>query len=111
MTRDEQIRNLQELVGLLEDRRNREHASYGANYYGMNLREACQIFENAGLLRVYDTAIPQAWFDDFIARNGEPPRGIVWSYDTFKTFGGPFAVTQEAQRRLDQYQQAISHAR
>lgn len=44
-------------------------------------------------LRVYDTALPQDWFDKVLDRTHINPSGlVVWSYDGAGVFGEPVAV-------------------
>jgi hypothetical protein len=57
-------------------------------------------------LQVYDTALPQPWWDRFRQVTGEPPQGIVWCYDRLTAFGEPIALTTDAQQLLDKFNRA-----
>jgi hypothetical protein len=79
--------NILELVDLLASQRR------------LTMDEASDIHEAAGFLRVYDTALPQSWFERFWARTGHAPVGIVWCYDRL-ICGEPYAVTKQAHVEL-----------
>ena len=45
-------------------------------------------------LKVFDTALPQPWFDSILKRFGLNPSGhFVWSYDDAGVYGKPVALT------------------
>lgn len=93
MTRDEKLANLRELVGMLASRRH------------FSMRDAADVFVNAGELTTFDYAIPQGWIEDYWAVTGEVDRpAVVWSYDGAATFGRPFALTAKAYRALETFE-------
>jgi hypothetical protein len=49
-------------------------------------------------VKVYDTALPLAWYEDVHKETGLWPQtlGFVWCYDTATTWGEPFPLTREA---------------
>uniref|UniRef100_A0A6M3L133 Uncharacterized protein n=1 Tax=viral metagenome TaxID=1070528 RepID=A0A6M3L133_9ZZZZ len=48
--------------------------------------------KKAGVLKVYDFALPQSWFEEVMATTGCKPLGhIVWCYDG-SMFGYPYAM-------------------
>lgn len=59
----------------------------------MTFGQIADELEEKGILKVYDWATPQPWFDTMLANTGQNPSGhIVWSYDK-SWFGRPFAIT------------------
>lgn len=71
------------------------------------MRTVDEIAKSFGV-RVYDTALPQDWVDDFHRKIGIYPAGngmFVWSYDINRIFGAPFPLTDEANRLLMIYNQ------
>ena len=100
MTDDQRRANIRELVELLDVERNR--GPFGC--WCMSVGDACEFHERAGLLSVYDTALPQGWWDAFYGATGDRPAGIVWSYDAARTFGAPYALTASAQVELERFQ-------
>ena len=64
-----------------------------------------QAIEAKGL-KVFDTALPQDWYDKFFDATGVNPAGrIVWCYDTAIMFGEPVAIDDEAAELLAQFEQ------
>jgi hypothetical protein len=58
-------------------------------------------------LKVYDTALPQNWVDDFYKVTGVWPAGLfVWSYDEAKTWGEPYPLTMATFKLFLQYEKA-----
>lgn len=59
--------------------------------------DARTLADEAGV-RVYDTALPLAWYEDVHAKTGLWPQrlGFVWSYDDAKIWGEPVPLTSEA---------------
>ena len=51
-------------------------------------------------LKSYDTALPQPWVDNARAFGLEVLGSFVWGYDTAGVFGGPVALTLEAESML-----------
>lgn len=115
--------NIRELVDLLEDAQAREFRKYGMVYHGRTMGEVAKFHENAGLLRVFDFALPQAWFDAYIAWARSPgvvysgevqhdrPVGVVWCYDAPGYSGAPYALTAGAQLALDAFERAGGYRR
>jgi len=63
-------------------------------------------------LKTYDTALPQEWVHEVEARTGVYPVGMfVWSYDKAVMFGEPVALTPDAQKLLDAYNDSVAHDR
>lgn len=97
--------NIRELWDLLEENQEREFRKYGMTYHGGSYRDCIALHVNAGFLGAnnWDSALPQSWWDDFYARVGEPPYGIVWSYGGAGILGGPYPVTSSAARNLETF--------
>lgn len=87
MTPEDARDNVLELVELLSAQRT------------MTVREACQIHQAAGLLDVYDSALPQWWYEKYVSRHEHPPVGFVWAYDG-STLGRPYPLTKSAAATL-----------
>ena len=95
--------NIRELIDLIADTRR------------MTMGEAAEIHVGAGLLRVYDTALPQSWFDaycgwqanrpEYAHRAIDVPTAFVWCYDGALAFGAPYALTASAQAALQAFLQ------
>jgi hypothetical protein len=63
-----------------------------------------QLAEEAGLGTAWDSALPQAWWNDFHNITGFNPYGhIVWSYKDAGVFGEPVALTPEGFLKLEEY--------
>lgn len=61
-------------------------------------------------LQVYDTALPQDWLDDFVAKSGLDYHFVlattVWCYD--RTFmGGPVTYSIEVYEKLKQFNEVV----
>lgn len=47
-------------------------------------------------IKVFDTSLPQDWFDLALSLSGTNPSGhVVWSYDYSTIFGAPEPITPE----------------
>lgn len=115
--------NIRELLELLELSQEREFGKYGMTYHGRTMGDCAKFHENAGLLRTFDFALPQQWFDAYIAWARSPgvvysgevqhdtPVGVVWCYDTPGYSGAPYALTASAQSALDAFDRAGGYAR
>ena len=67
----------------------------------MNISELADILG----LKSYDTALPQAWVDEFVVVTGFNPVGyFVWSYDYAKIFGEPYPLNQKAFHMFMEYE-------
>ena len=62
-----------------------------------------------GLIRQYDTALPQQWLDEFVRKvGGEEAYGkilssFVWAYDDKGAMGFPYPLTPEAEELLKKH--------
>jgi hypothetical protein len=56
----------------------------------MNKAEACKMFG----IEVYDTALPQEWFDFMSGIFPDVLAHFVWSYDESRIFGAPRPLTE-----------------
>ena len=88
-----------DLLDGIEAFRTAQYAAWGSRYRGMGMREALGIFEAAGLLQAYDTALPYE-FAEYLAAAGRDTAGLVWCYDNASIFGYPYPVTNAALETL-----------
>lgn len=58
----------------------------GTNYYLGEYATMGEIAKAADHYDACDFALPQSFYNDYMKRHGEPPRG-VWSYQKNRTFG------------------------
>ncbi len=67
----------------------------------MNIRELAE----AKGIKVYDTALPLAWYEDVHNVTGYWPQyyGFVWGYDEPKIWGEPIPLTDAAEILLAFY--------
>lgn len=62
-------------------------------------------------LKVYDTALPQDWVNDFYEKTAVWPAGMfVWCYDEAKTWGEPYPLSMDALKLLLKYERERARA-
>ena len=104
-TNEEKAHNLIELFHLLDETRRYSFHTVG---------DVCKALEAAGLLRAYDTALPQMWVDKVMLAQGQsvpviyPPGHVVWCYDRLRFGGAPFAITPDGEKLLSRLPQHLS---
>ncbi len=65
-----------------------------------NLFKVCEAMG----IKVYDTSLPQNFVDEVREETGQNIYGlVVWSYDKYRTFGGPVPVCEEGYRILSEW--------
>lgn len=71
-----------------------------------------QLAQEKGV-KVYDTALPQDWVDDFYKKMGVYPAAcgmFVWTYDKpTSMFGSAFPLTEEAEKLLREYNKMMGY--
>ncbi len=75
--------------------------------------DTAKLAEKAGL-KVFDTALPLAWYEDVHRKTGFWPQvlGFVWCYDVATVYGAPYALTEAAEVLLQYYDHMlVQHTR